>query len=122
MSQDIFAQDPLVHVDQRVALFIAQHQTLALDSIASAIAFFSNSWWMLLLVAVAAIGSALARDLTLLITAAPVLGGAHSLALGLQSVFSTFTPHVPQSELVHGFTGIPSVTIAAATAAYGLWT
>jgi membrane-associated protein len=56
VTQDIFAQDPLVHVDQRVALFIAQHQTLALDSIASAIAFFSNSWWMLLLVAVAAIG------------------------------------------------------------------
>jgi membrane protein DedA with SNARE-associated domain len=120
VTQDIFAQDPLVYIDQRVALFIAQHHTSALDSVASAIAFLSNLWWMLFLVAAAAIGSALAGDLTLSIMAAPVLGGAYGLALGLQSVFSTFSPHVPQPELVHGFTGFPSVTVTAATAAYGM--
>ncbi len=47
VAQDIFAQDPLVAIDQRVVLFIAQHHTSALDSGASAIAFLSNSWWML---------------------------------------------------------------------------
>jgi membrane protein DedA with SNARE-associated domain len=120
VTQDIFAQDPLVAVDQRVARFIAQHHTSALDSVASAIAFFSNSWWMLFLVAVAAFGWALAGDLTRSITAAAVLGGAYGLALGLQSVFSTFSPHVPQPDLVHGFMGFPSVTLTAATAAYGV--
>ena len=120
ITQDIFAQDPLVTVDQRVALFIAQHHTSALDSVASAIAFLSNSWWTLFLIAVVVVGSALAGDLSLSITASAVLGGAYGLALGLQSVFSTFSPHVPQSELVHGFTGFPSVTVTAATAAYGM--
>ena len=120
VTQDIFAQDPLVHVDQRVALFIAQHHTSALDSVASAIAFLGNSWWMLFLIAVVVAGSALAGDISLAITALAVLGGAYGLALGLQSVFSTFSPHVPQPELVHGFTGFPSVTVTAATAAYGM--
>ncbi len=120
VAQDIFAQDPLVAIDQRVVLCIAQHHTSALDSVASAIAFLSNSWWMLVLLAVAAIGAALAGNLTLSITAAPVLGGAYGLALGLQSLFATFSPHVPQPELVHGFTGFPSVTVTAATAAYGM--
>jgi undecaprenyl-diphosphatase len=120
VTQDIFAQDPLVYIDQRVALFIAPHHTSALDSVASAIAFLSNSWWMLFLVAISAIGSALADDLTLSIMAAPVLGGAYGLALVLQSVFSTFSPHVPQPALVHGFTGFPSVALTSATAAYGM--
>jgi membrane-associated phospholipid phosphatase len=40
--------------------------------------------------------------------------------LGLQSVFSTFSPQVPPTELVHGFTGFPSITVTAATAAYGM--
>jgi hypothetical protein len=75
---------------------------------------------MLFLVAVVAIGSARAGDLTLLITAAPVLGGAHGLALALQSLFSRFSPHVPQPELIHGFAGFPSVTVTTATAAYGM--
>jgi hypothetical protein len=48
-------------------------------------------WWLLFLVAVVAIGSAPADDLTLSITAAAVLGGAYGLALGLQSVFSTLS-------------------------------
>ncbi len=120
VTQDIFAQDPLVAVDQRVALFIAQHHTSALDSVASAIAFLSDSWWMLLLVAVAAIGSTRSGNLTLSITAVAVLAGAYGLALGLQSVFSTFSPHVPQPELVHGFAGFPSVTVTTATAVYGM--
>ncbi len=120
VTQDIFAQDPLVHVDLRVARFIAEYRTSALDSVASSTAFLSNSWWMLFVVTVVAIGSALAGDLTLAITAAAVLGGAYGLALGLQSVFSTFSPQVQRPELVHGFTGFPSVTLTAATAAYGM--
>src|SRR6266851_1245553 len=120
VTQDIFAQDPLVAIDQRVAVFIAQHHTSAIDSVASAIAFLSDSWWMLFLVAIAAIGSARAGNLTLSIAAVPVPAGAYGLALGLQSVFSTFSPHVPQPELVHGFAGFPSVTVTAATAAYGM--
>jgi undecaprenyl-diphosphatase len=120
VTQDIFAQDPLVRIDRRVALFIAQHHTSALDSVASAIAFLSNSWWMLFLVAVVAIGSALAGDLTLSLTGAAVLAGGYGLALGLQAVLSTFSAHVPQPELVHGFTGFPSVTLTVATAAYGI--
>ena len=120
ITQDIFAQDPLVAIDRSVGLFIAQHHTSALDSVVSVIAFLSNSWWMLFLIAGVVAGSALAGDLSLSITAAAVLGGAYGLALGLQSVFSTFSPHVPQPELVHGFTGFPSVTVTAATAAYGM--
>jgi membrane protein DedA with SNARE-associated domain len=120
ITQDIFAQDPLVAIDQRVAVFLAQHHTSALDSVASVIAFLSSSWWMLFLIAVVVAGSALAGDLSLSITAAAVLAGAYGLAFGLQSAFSTFSPHVPQPELVHGFTGFPSVTITAATAAYAM--
>jgi membrane protein DedA with SNARE-associated domain len=120
ITQDIFAQDPLVAIDQRVAVFLAQHHTSALDSVASVISFLSSSWWMLFLIAVVVAGSALAGDLSLSITAAAVLAGAYGLAFGLQSVFSTFSPHVPQPELVHGFTGFPSVNVTAATAAYGM--
>jgi membrane protein DedA with SNARE-associated domain len=120
VTQDIFAQDPLVHVDRRVALFISEHHTSVLDSVASVTVFLRNSWWMLFLVVVTAIGAALAGDLTLAITAAPVLGGAYGLAYGLQSVLSTFSPHVPQRELIQGFTDFPSITLTAATAAYGM--
>jgi hypothetical protein len=120
ITQDIFAQDPLVAIDQRVAVFLAQHHTSALDSVASVIAFLSSSWWTLFLIAVVVAASALAGDLSLSITAAAVLAGAYGLAFGLQSVFSTFSPHVPQPELVHGFTGFPSVPVTAATAAYGM--
>jgi hypothetical protein len=75
---------------------------------------------MLFLVTVAAICSARAGNLTLSIISAPVLAGAYGLALGLQSLFSTASPHVPQPELIHGFAGFPSITVTAVTAAYGV--
>jgi hypothetical protein len=74
---------------------------------------------MLSIVAAASIGTAFAGDVTLSITAVPILGGAYVLAFGLQAIFSTFSPHVPAAQLVHGFVSFPSITLTAATAAYG---
>jgi membrane protein DedA with SNARE-associated domain len=118
--QDIFAQDPLVRVDQMAALFIAQHHTPVFDSFMAVSAFLSDSRWLVLVAATAATGAALAGDATFAITTAPILGGAYGLGFGLQALFLRFSPHVPPSEIVHGFAGFPSVTLAAATAAYGM--
>ncbi len=120
IAQDIFAQDPLVHVDWSVALFLAQHRTSSLDAFMTVPALLSDPRWLVPLVAVAAIGSALTGNVTLSITAAPILGGAYGLAFGLQALFSKFSPHTPPSELVHGFVGFPSVTLTVATSAYGM--
>ena len=119
VTQDIFAQDPLVHVDRLVASVIMDHRTPALDAFMVVPAFLSSFWWLVFLVAVAAVTSAFAGDLTLAITAAPILGGAYGLAFGLQAVLSGFSPDVPLPKLIHGFAGFPSVTLTAVTTAYG---
>jgi hypothetical protein len=120
IAQDIFAQDPLVHIDRGVAIFLAQRRTPALDGVMAVPAFLSDPRWLVLLVAVAAIGSALTGEWTLSITAAPILGGAYGLAFGLQAIFSKFSPHAAPPELVHGFLGFPSVTLTVATSTYGM--
>ncbi|MGH7932353.1 MAG: hypothetical protein ACREQN_04200, partial [Candidatus Binataceae bacterium] len=118
--QDIFAQDPLVHVDRMVASVLANHRTADLDAFMIVPRFLGNSWWLIFAVAVAAGFSARLGDLTLALTAGPILGGAYALAYGLQVLFSGFSPAVPASNLIHGFEGFPSITVTAVTAAYGI--
>ncbi|MBF6561115.1 MAG: VTT domain-containing protein [Candidatus Binataceae bacterium] len=120
VAQDIFAQDPLVHVDRTVASIVASHRTADLDAFMVVPDFLGNSWWLIFVVIASAAVSALIGDATLAATAAPILGGAYALAYGLQMLFSGFSPNVPAANLVHGFQGFPSVTLTAVTAAYGI--
>ncbi len=120
VTQDIFAQDPLVHVDRMVASVIANHRTADLDAFMFVPDFLGNSWWLMFVVAGAALASALIGDLTLALTAGAILAGAYALAYGLQMLLSGLSPHVPPANLVHGFQGFPSITLTAVTAAYGI--
>lgn len=120
VTQDIFAQDPLVHVDRTVASVIAKHRTADLDAFMFVTDFLGNSWWLIFVVAGTALASALIGDLTLAFTAGAILAGAYALAYGLQMLLSGFSPHVLPSNVVHGFQGFPSITFTAVTAAYGI--
>ena len=120
VTQDIFAQDPLVHVDRTVASVIAKHRTADLDAFMFVTNFLGNSWWLIFVVAGTALASALIGDLTLAFTAGAIMAGAYALAYGLQMLLSGFSPHVPPANLVHGFQGFPSITLTAVTAAYGI--
>ena len=118
--QDIFAQDPLMDVDRVVASFIANHRTADLDSLMVVPRFLGNSSWLIFIVAVVALVSALLGDLTLALTAAPMLTGAYALGYGLQLLFSGFSPDVQTANLIHGFQGFPSVMLTAVTTTYGI--
>lgn len=120
IAQDIFAQDPLVRVDEIVASAVAAHRTASLDAFMIVPGVLGNTWWLVCVVAFAAALSVLRNDLTLAITAGPILGGAFLLGYGLKMLFSGFSPAVPPSSLVHGFQGFPNITITAVTAAYGI--
>ncbi len=120
VTQDIFAQDPLVHVDRAVASFVASHRTADLDAFMIVPQLLGNLWCLIFVVIASSVASALVGDSTLEVTAAPILGGAYALAYGLQMLFSGFSPNVPASDLVHGFQGFPSLTLTAVTAAYGV--
>jgi membrane protein DedA with SNARE-associated domain len=119
VAQDIFAQDPLVHVDLFVAAVVADLHAPALDKLAALAVLLGNWGWLIIVVAAAAAGSALAGDWTAAIAAAPALGGAYALANAMQLLFAGFAPNVPAAKVVHGFYGFPSIALTAATAAYG---
>ncbi len=120
VTQDIFAQDPLVHVDRMVASVIANHRTAGLDAFMIVPALLGNSWWLVSVAAFAAIAAAWIGDVPLTMTAALTLGGAYALGYALLRLFSGYSPAVAPSNLVHGFQGFPSVTLTAVTAAYGI--
>jgi len=120
VTQDIFAQDPLVHVDRTVASIVARHRTADLDTFMVVPNFLGNSWWLILVVIASAAASALMGDVALAIAAGPILAGSYALACGLQMLLSGFSPNVPASNLVHGFQGFPSIALTAVTAAYGI--
>ncbi|MHB8383104.1 MAG: VTT domain-containing protein [Candidatus Binataceae bacterium] len=120
VTQDIFAQDPLVHVDRAVASIVASHRTADLDAFMIVPQLLGNLWWLIFVVVASSVASALVGDSTLEVSAAPFLGGAYALAYGLHVLFSGFSPNVPASSLVHGFQGFPSLTLTAVTAAYGI--
>lgn len=117
--QDIFAQDPLVRVDQVVAHVIVNLSNPTFDSVMSSIGFLTNPLWLFAIVALVGAGLFIVSDRTLAFISVALEGGAYGLAVGLRALFANFSPHVPPSALVHGFGGFPSVAMTAATAAYG---
>lgn len=117
--QDVFAQDPLVRVDRIVAVIIANFHNPTFDAVMSGAGFLTNPLCLFAIVALVAVGLIAVSDRTLALVAIPLEGGAYGLALGLRALFSNFSPHVSSAALVHGFGGFPSVSMAAATAAYG---
>jgi membrane protein DedA with SNARE-associated domain len=119
VTQDIYAQDPLVAVDRMVGAVIARHHAPALDTLAFVLNLLSDPRWLAFIIAADAIALALGGDIALAATAIPDLLGAYGLALGLRILLSRVHPNVPNAHLVHGFKGFPSVTLAAVTAAYG---
>lgn len=120
IAQDIFAQDPLVHIDRLVAAAIANHRTAGLDAVMIAPGILAAFWCLASLTAVVITASAIAGDFSLAATAASASGGAYALAFGLRELFSGFAPRVPPAQLIHGFQGFPSISITAVTAAYGI--
>lgn len=120
LTQDIFSQDPLVHVDRTVASIVASHRSADLDAFMVVPHLLGNLWWLISVVIASAAASALMGDVTLEVTAGPILTGAYALAYGLQMLLAGFSPNVPPANLVHGFQGFPSITLTAVTAAYGI--
>lgn len=107
-------------LDRTVAIFVAAQRTSALDAAVSAVAALASPLWLAAMVAIAAIGYARRRDLSLAIVALPFLAGAYALAYGLQVIFAKHAAHQSPLVLVNGFAGFPSAALTASTAAYGL--
>jgi membrane protein DedA with SNARE-associated domain len=120
VTQDIFAQDPLVRVDRMVAGIIANHRNADLDAFVAVLKFLGSSWWLIFVATIAAAACILAGDALLALTAGAILGGAYALAYGLQISFAGFSPAVAPAHLIHGFQGFPSITLTDASAVYGL--
>ena len=120
VTQDIFAQDPLVRVDRVVAAVIANHRTAGLDDFIVVPRFLGSTWWLIIIAAIVAATAALAGDFSLAMTAGLIVGGAYVLAYGAQMTFAGFSPEVAGARLVHGFQGFPSIALTTTSAVYGL--
>ena len=120
--QDLFAQDPLVSVDQAVRQSLAALRTPALDAVMAAAAMPGNPEVVAsCAVAGAVVFGFLCEPLAALTVIVAVAGG-YAIGLGMRMLFAGFKPYVPSAMLVHGFAGFPSVTLSATVAAYGiLW-
>jgi membrane protein DedA with SNARE-associated domain len=118
--QDIFAQDPLVRVDQAVAAFVAARRTPALDYVMATPIFLGRPWALVVVAALATAGLARAAEKVMAVAALPVAASAYGAGIGLRALFTLFSPAVPPSQVVHGFHGFPSLTMVMATTVYGL--
>jgi len=116
----IFAQSPMVMVDQDVAAFIDDLRRPQLDSVAGALVMLSRMPWLFWMTMLIELGLAISGRLIALVALALSLGGAYTLAFGLRIIFSSVQPHVPAERFVHGFAGFPNVAITGATAAYAM--
>jgi membrane protein DedA with SNARE-associated domain len=116
-------QGPLGGLDGRVAIFVATLRTSGLDAAVSVIETLANPIWLVLIVGLGALSyarRARRRDASFSIGALLFLGIASALAYVLQAMFAIYGAHQPGHTLVNGFAGFPSVTLTAATAAYGM--
>lgn len=120
VTQDIFAQDPLVQVDRFVAVFIAHHRTPALDSVMAAAAVLGSATATLAVAAITAGALAYIGEKLLAIAVLPMWAGAYGIGFALRALFSLFRPEVPASQIIHGFHDFPDVAMVAVTAAYGI--
>jgi undecaprenyl-diphosphatase len=120
IAQDIFAQDPLVHVDLSILRLFQGLRTEALESIAAAILFIGKTQVVSSITVIAAIGFAFARRKLEAIWLLVSLIGAVALAFAVTAIFAHFRPSVPAEEIAHGFAGFPNARVAVATAAYGM--
>lgn len=116
----IFAQSPMVQIDQDVAVFIDGLRRPELDSLMAALLVPSRMPWLLWLTTLIELGLAISGRLIAVVAMALSLGGAYALSFGLRIIFSGLQPHVPAERFVHGFAGFPNVAIAGATAAYAM--
>ena len=116
-------QGPFGGLDRRIAIFVAAMRTSALDSAVSVIATLANPIWLVFIVGLGALSyarRARRRDSSFSIGALLFLGIAYGLAYVLQAMFAKYGTHQPGHALVNGFAGFPSITLTAATAAYGM--
>jgi undecaprenyl-diphosphatase len=113
-------QDPLGGLDRTVALSVAAQRTPGLDSAVSAVATLANPIWLVFVVGIGSIVYARRREASLTGASLLFLGGAYTLAYGLQSMFAQHAAHQPELVLVNGFAGFPSAALTASTAAYGV--
>jgi undecaprenyl-diphosphatase len=120
IAQDIFAQDPLVHVDLSVVRLFQGLRTEALDSIAAAILFLGKTEVVSGITVVATIGLAFAGRKLAAVWLLASLIGAVALGFAVTAIFAHFRPLVPPAEISHGFAGFPNARVAVATAAYGM--
>ncbi|HTY56813.1 MAG TPA: VTT domain-containing protein [Candidatus Binataceae bacterium] len=116
----IFAQSPMVQIDQDVAFLIDQLRGPPLDSLMVALVWLSRMPWLLWMTIVVELALAISGRLIAVVALALSLGGAYALAFALRIIFSGLQPHVPAERVVHGFAGFPNVGIAGATAAYAM--
>jgi membrane protein DedA with SNARE-associated domain len=116
----IFAQSPMVLVDQDVAAFIDDLRGPQIDSLAAALVLLSRMPWLFWMTMLIELGLAISGRLVAVVALALSLGGAYALAFGLRLIFSGLQPHVPADRLVHGFAGFPNVGVVGATAAYAM--
>lgn len=116
-------QGPLGGLDRRVAIFAQAVRNSDLDSAVNVIATLANPIWLVFIVGLAALSyarRARRADASFSIGALLFLGIAYAFGYGLQSMFAKLGAHQPGHALVNGFAGFPSVTLTAATAAYGM--
>jgi len=116
----IFAQSPMVQIDQDVAAFVDGLRRPELESLITVLVLPSRMPWLLWLTTLIELGLAISGRLIGLVAMALSLGGAYALAFGLRIIFSSLQPHVPVDRVVHGFAGFPNVGITGATAAYAM--
>jgi membrane protein DedA with SNARE-associated domain len=118
--QDIFAQDPLVQVDQLVATLIADGRTPALDHVIAFVTFLADPRWLFGLTMAAMIVALMIREKVLAILMGLVPCAAYGLSVSLTLLFARISPGVPVREVVHGFSGFPDVSVTVATSCYGV--
>ena len=116
----IFAQSPMVRIDQDVAIFVDGLRRPELDSLMAALLILGGMPWVLWLTTLVELGFAIYGRMIAVVAMALSLGGGYALAFGLRTIFASLQPHVPAARVVHGFAGFPNVAVTGATAAYAM--
>jgi membrane-associated phospholipid phosphatase len=120
IAEDVSEGDPIVQLDQQVAVWFHQHATPPLTEVARAISFFGSVGWLSVAAPVVALVFVCRRDWHRLSLIALTMVGGSTLNLLLKHFFHRERPVLENPLVTLSSYGFPSGHTMGATLFYGL--
>jgi membrane-associated phospholipid phosphatase len=120
IAEDVSENDPIVHVDQQVAVWFHQHATSMLVDVARAISFFGSVGWLTAASIVVAVVFIRRRDYRSVLLLTVTMIGGSGLNVLLKHFFHRERPALENPLVTLSSFGFPSGHTMGATLFYGL--